>query len=981
VTLRHRLCALMLLLSLVCFPQIAVAAGGSSERPQPSPRLTTDLSVGWRFHYGDAPIAVKSVGFDDSNWETVSVPHTWNRIGEYALTRGAATNNKQGNGWYRLNYAAPPSAKGRRQYLDFAAVAIIADVWVNGVHVGQHKGGYSRFRFDVTRAWKPGAANLIVVKADNSKPAIGSSTEHVMPLAGDFFQHGGMYRGVSLIEANDVGIDLLDFGGPGVYVDSCYNLNTECIPDSARLMDGDDPSKTITLRVRIRNTTNRRQTVSLRYRAFAPDGHELRTTAKNSRFEKTRFLDEQYYPSPNSSYTVSTGLTLAFDESNVVQWNGVTSPQLHRIIVEVRSQGKLIDSVTQTFGRRNTDFNPNTGFSLNGKPLKLKGVSRHQDRLGKGYALSRADHAEDMAIIKEIGANSVRHAHYQHADEWSDEADKAGMIVWAEVPFVTTPSFTGGEGSPELFANAEQQTRELIRQNYNHPSIMMWSVGNEVDAAGLFGISKEPVKPLKLLQHIARIAKQEDPTRPTIFADCCEDVRSPVAGLEGQVQGEKLAGAADMIGYNRYYGWYYPEPLNAAEQLAAQMDKFHVKHPTLPISISEYGAGGAISQHSDNPTTGFVNATGRPQPEEYESWVHEQSWPVIRDRQYIWGSYVWNMFDFASDLRNEGDAVDINTKGLVTMDRKTKKDAFYYYKAQWANELVLHITGQRYVDRAYPVMDVRAYSTIDRASLSMNGKPIGEVACKDHICTWPNVALGPGPNKAEVSVVLGMGGDGGIIAIGRSMSQSATFNGPDLAKDGIHLDAGDIAGRVLDRHCKPFDCLAGAQDKLPRCGSAAIQSPTPSRLDCRASLAMTAGGKGTRRFGSDTFVTGGTPAILNQGGFGGRGAPKKTVTAPDPALYDYWREGEAFSYAVPVPDGKWTVTIHMFEPRDTSTAVMSISVNGKPALPAFNVAKVAGGSLKGLTRSFPVTVKGGLLKLDFSAVGGKAVVAAIEVMR
>jgi beta-galactosidase len=600
----------------------------------------------------------------------------------------------------------------------------------------------------------------------------------------------------------------------------------------------------------------------------------------------------------------------------------------YAVRVDVLSGSQIVDSVTQSFGIRDFAFNPNTGFTLNGQPLKLHGVSRHQDRLGQGYAFTRADHKQDMDLIAEMGANSVRMAHYQHDDAWADEADAHGMVAWAEIPYVTTPSLSGGQGSAAVFANAEQQLRELIRQNYNHPSIMMWSIGNEVDASALFGLGGGATKPLALLQHLQKVARQEDPTRPTIFADCCEDVRSPVAGLDAQVQGEALAGAADMIGYNRYYGWYYPEPLKAREQLAAQMDKFHVKHPTLPISISEYGAGGAIGQHSDNPAAGFVNATGRPQPEEYESWVHEQSWPVIRDRPYIFGSYVWNMFDFASDLRNEGDSVDINTKGLVTMDRKTKKDAFYYYQTQWTTSPTIHLTGQRYIDRAYSTMDVKAYTKLDRASLSINGKAIGEVACPDHICVWPNVALKPGPNSAIASISL-HGGSEELAAL------ATTWNGPDPAKDGIHLDAGDISGRRL----------------------------------------------GGRRFGSDTFVTGGTPAVLNQGGFGGRGAPKKSVTAPDPALYDYWREGDAFSYAIPVPDGKWTVTIHSFEPRPDGAALMTIFANGKVAVPAFNVRTLAGGSLKGLTKSFSVTVRGGVLRLDFTGKGGKAVVAAIEIMR
>jgi beta-galactosidase len=914
-----------------------------------SPRITTDLSTGWHFQFGDAPDAVTAAGFDDSAWEKVSVPHTWNRIGEYALTRGAATNNKQGVGWYRLTYAAPPSAKGRRQYLDFAAVAIIADVWVNGVHVGQHKGGYSRFRFDVTAAWKPGGTNLIVVKANNSKPAPGSSTEHVMPLAGDFFQHGGIYRGVSLIEANDVGIDLLDFGGPGVYV------RTSGEKELLGNMATDGFVADIDITTNLRNLGSRKASLLL---TATVNQAEIRQNQKSA--------SQKLIVVPGKTNTVNTTIQIrdplewsVASRSNPVPGEELFSgPNLYSVTVEIRDGKKLIDSVSVPFGIRTAKFDPNKGFSLNGKSLKLHGVSRHQDRMGQGYALTRADHKEDMDLIAEMGANAVRMAHYQHDDAWADEADAHGMVAWAEVPFVTTPSLSGGEGSAEVFANAEQQTRELIRQNYNHPSIVMWSVGNEVDASALFGLGGGKTKPLKLLQHIAKIVREEDPSRPTVFADCCEDVSSPVAGLSAQVQGEKLAGTADLIGYNRYYGWYYPEPLKAAEQLAAQMDKFHVKHPTLPISISEYGAGGAISQHSDNVLTGYINAIGRPQPEEYESWVHEQSWPVIRDRPYIFGSYVWNMFDFASDLRNEGDAVDINTKGLVTMDRQTRKDAFYYYQAQWTDKPMIHLTGKRYVDRSYPVMDIKAYTNaVEGARLFLNGDLIQWAGCEEGICNWPRVALRPGKNGIKVVAVT----NGNV-----ETSDIATFNGPDPAKDGIHLDAGDIAGRVLNRHCER---------------SETIQTARRGTLDCRASLAMT-GGSRTRRFGSDNLVTGGTPAILNQSGFAGRSAgAKKSVTAPDPVLYDYYREGEAFSYAIPIPDGNWIVTVHTFEPREGSAALMAVAANGKPAQPAFNVAKAAGGPLKGITRTFPVTVKGGVLKLDFSATGGKAVVAAIEIAR
>ncbi len=607
-----------------------------------------------------------------------------------------------------------------------------------------------------------------------------------------------------------------------------------------------------------------------------------------------------------------------------------TDPYLYSATAELIEKGRVVDAVTQSFGIRSFKVDPDRGFLLNGKHLKLQGVSRHQDRFGKGWALTRADHAEDMALIEEMGANSVRQAHYQHADEWSDEADRAGMVVWAEVGFVGAPSLTGGQGSPELWANAEQQLRELIRQNYNHPSIAMWSVGNEVDSAKAFGATEATPSPVQLLRRLHEVAKQEDPARATVFADFSEDM-----GEFGKTR-QDLSKVTDLIGYNRYFGWYMPQPLNAAKQLGTVMDRLHAKHPGKPISLSEYGAGAAPSQHSDDIRSGFVNFAGRPQPEEFANFVHEASWPAIRERDYIFGSWVWNMFDFTSDLRLEGDSVDLNTKGLVTSDRKTRKDAFYYYKAQWNPEPMIHLTGKRYADRAYPRMEVRAYSNGERAVLRMNGVAIGETACPDKLCVWPNVALKPGPNRAEVSILGAMAPGQGGASMPLQIEDTAIWNGPDPAQ-GIRIDAGDLAGREL----------AG------------------------------------RRFGSDSFVTGGEAKVLSMGGIGNRRQAGLTIAAAEPELYAYWREGEAFSYAIPLPDGRWTVTVHSFEPNTEAKAAQTLRIlaQGKQALAPFNVAKAAGGPLKGLARSFPVTVRGGELRLEFSASGGKAVVAAIEVTR
>lgn len=782
--------------------------------------------------------------------------------------------------------AAPPAARSQRQYLDFAAVGKIADVWVNGVHVGQHKGAFARFRFDVTAQWKPGRANVIAVRADNSKPEVGSSTEDVIPLSGDFFLHGGIYREVALVTADEAGIDLLDHGGPGVYA-----RTTEISAESA----------SIAVLTRLRNLGKRARRLTVVVGLRDRDGKQA-----------VRGQPQAVRIAPGAT-EVQTTLPVAVPHL----WNGRADPYLYSLSVDVLENGRVIDSVTQPFGIRTFRFDADEGFFLNGRYLKLHGVSRHQDRPDRGWALTPADHAQDMAMIAEMGANTVRQAHYQHADQWSDEADRAGMVVWAELPYITTPSLRGGQGSPALWVNAEEQLREQIRQNYNHPSIMMWSVGNEVDSAKGFGVKGDPPKPLALLQRLNAVAKQEDPSRPTTFADCCEDL-----GMM-QTAGEKLAGTADLIGYNRYFGWYMPQPLKARAQLGAQMDRFHAKHPALPMSISEYGAGGATGQHSDDIAAGFLNFMGRPQPEEFESFVHEENWPAIRERKFVFASWVWNMFDFASDLRDEGDSVDLNTKGLVTADRKVKKDAFYYYQAQWADRPMIHLTGKRHANRAYPAMEIKAYSNAPRASLTLNGRPLGEAACAEGICRWPDVALRAGANEAVVTASTGA-------------SDRATWTGPDAAQ-GLFVEAGDLAGHVV----------------------------------------------GGKRFGSDSFVTGGAPVVLNMGGFGGRRLmPLRSVIAPQPELYDYWREGDAFAYALPVPNGKWTVTIHTFEPRPAADRVlMSVKANGAIAVKPFDVKQAAGGALKGMSRSFAVTVKDGVLRLDFAGQGGRAVVAAIEVTR
>lgn len=854
-----------------------------------APRRTVDLAQGWRFQQGELPAQPLAPAFDDAAWQAVSLPHSWNRLGEYRTERSADTNNFQGAGWYRLHFPTPQKLKGNRAVLQFDGVGTIADVWLNGQYVGQHKGAYSRFRFDVTRFLSAKGDNVLVVKADNSKPKPGSSTADVLPIAGDFFPYGGIYRGVSLILAPSAHIDLLDHAGPGVY---------------ASVASVDGKSAAIDVVTKLRNDEGKSRALTVVATIRDADGAQVASVSAPAKL------------AADGSASVQQALTVA----NPRLWQGRADPYLYKVAVELRAGGKVVDRVEQPLGIRTFRMDPDKGFFLNGKSVPLHGVSRHQDRLGKGWALSDADHVEDMDLIQEVGANTIRFAHYQHAPKWFELADERGMVVWAEVPYVSAASFDGGEPSPAIVENARQQLIELIRQNYNHPSVVTWGVGNEIDSYSIF--TRKAVKAKGLLKNLNDLAKQEDPRRLTTFADCCTD--SPYGGPP---DAESLVGTTDVAGYNRYPGWYGMKP----EDMGPTLDALHKRFPTVPMSVSEYGAGGALTQHSDNPHGGVINAFGRPHPEEFQSLVHEENWRALKARPYLWAAWVWNMFDFASDFRVEGDAIDLNDKGLVTFDRKTRKDAFYFYKANWSSEPVVHVNGRRYVNRAYPAADIRVYSNAASAGLQVDGADLGQQPCPDHICTWRNVPLKPGANRIAASASF----DGKVV------TDTITLNGPDPVKDGIRINAGDLTEQVL--------------------------------------------GDG-RHFGSDQFFEGGEAKALNPKdvtAFFPNGAKDRVVAgAKAEALFGGYREGR-FGYDIPMPDGRWLVTLSFFEPTETAAGKRTFAVraNGKVVLASVDPFALAGGSLKAVERSFPVTVQGGRLSLSFEPGKGPAIVSAIEITR
>ena len=668
-------------------PAHGTGGDAATYQPPPAVRIDTLLDDAWRFLRADAAGAERPA-FDDTAapWSDVTLPHTWNALdGE-----DGGSNYYRGIGWYRRHLTAPPdftAGGGRQAFLQFDGANIVTDVYLNGTHLGQHRGGFAAFRFDVTSVLVAGD-NVLAVKVDNS------SFNDVPPLSADFTFFGGLYRDAHLLTTDSLHVDVEDFASPGVYITPTV---------------GSDGSAEISVRARVKN-------------AGAADvaAQMTVTLVDASGVPFARF--------PGNAYTAHAGMTedlrVATMNLRPHLWNGRSDPYLYAAYVEIGHDGKVTDVVSQPFGFRSFAVDPNTGFSLNGQPYDLHGVNRHQDRLDMGWAITNREHDQDMALIVEMGATAIRLAHYQHAQHFYDLCDSNGIVAWAELPLVNdiTPSqaFTD---------NAHQQLTELIRQSFNHPAIVFWSIGNEQH--------NDDAPTNALLADLAALVATEDPNRLSTYAHCCA---SDTGGLPNHT---------DVVAYNEYFGWY----TGNYNQFGGWADGVHAARPGKPIAVSEYGAGAALTQHADNPSEPV--AAGPFHPEEYQALLHEATWKQIAARPFLWGKFIWNMFDFASDGRNEGDTPGRNDKGMVSYDRLTKKDAFYWYKANWSNEPFVYITGRRFNPRTTATIDVKVYSNLETVSLTIGGVALPAQTSTDHIFLFPAVPLTPGQTVVDATATRG----------------------------------------------------------------------------------------------------------------------------------------------------------------------------------------------------------------------------------
>ncbi len=610
-------------------------------------RKTVNFNKDWIFILGNDD-AEKAFADECRNFtgEHVDLPHTWNgkdgQDGGNDYVRCVSS--------YAKKFPAPPLERGGKAYLQFKGVNSTAHIYLNGKKLFTHDGGYSKFRVDITDALKK--ENLLVVLADNRK------NDTVYPQTADFTFYGGIYRDVDLITLSPSHFDMDHLGSPGIKI-------------TPEIKDG----KGIVC-----------------VKSYVVGGGEVHVTV----------LD-------GSGKVVATeiGEDVAIEVPSPHLWNGVKDPYLYTVKAELMALGEynslvyvaeyaeVADEVSAQFGFRSFYVDPEKGFFLNGRSYPLRGVCRHQDRPLIGNAIIASMHEEDIALIKEIGANTVRLSHYQHDDYFYELCDRAGLVVWAEIPYISKHMDNADD-------NAVSQMRELIAQQYNHPCIVCWCISNEITMHGAGADRLECHKKINAMCH------KLDDTRLTVLA--CYMIK--------RVR-NKLNYVTDLVSYNLYHGWYLPFFSLAGRKL----DRFHRAHKTVPLGLSEYGAEAMTGLHAEKPKRGDNT-------EEYQCIFHEKYLDIIEQRPYLWATHVWNMFDFAADARNQGGEPGMNHKGLITFDRKIRKDAFYLYKAYWSDEPFIHICGKRFVNRCGKTTHVTVYTNAGGAELYNNGELIGKQSGK-----------------------------------------------------------------------------------------------------------------------------------------------------------------------------------------------------------------------------------------------------------
>lgn len=595
----------------------------------------------------------------NENWEKVSIPYTWNALDG----QDGGADYYRGKCWYVTEFDVKAVGENKQIYIEFEGASAFCEVYVNGEQVTTHDGGYSTFRANITEKVKVGS-NVLSVMVSNE------DVSHIYPQMADFTFYGGLYRDVKLLTVDNTHFDLDYFGGNGVHVTS------EIVEERDAILRMHGYVK------------NAKEFDRVSFQVYDMEGNEV-AVVEQPALEDT-FVEVKL--------------------NHITLWQGVENPYLYTIDILLLRNNEVIDEVTVRHGFRHFHVDAQKGFFLNGVLTPLRGVSRHQDKYGIGNALTKEDHRQDAEMIRELGANTIRLAHYQHSQAFYDLCDEMGFILWAEIPFISKMN-----QDPAAHDNCILQMNELIVQNCHHTSICMWGISNEITIGGSSPKLVENLKDLNELAH------KLDPTRLTTMAQVSA---LPMTDEQNQI--------TDILSYNHYFGWYN----GSLEDNEKWLDTFHAMHPERALGISEYGCEGIITYHNDEPKAGDYS-------EEYQAIYHEHMAKVIEERPWLWATHIWNMFDFGCDARNEGGVAGRNNKGLVTLDRKVKKDSYYLYQAYWSKKPMVHICSKRYGKRASETITVKVYSNASHVQLYVDGVLFAEQSAH-RVFVFENVPLHAG---------------------------------------------------------------------------------------------------------------------------------------------------------------------------------------------------------------------------------------------
>lgn len=647
-------------------------------------REVTPFNNGWEFKKGPFPTdAMQTAARWNADWKQVNVPHTWNADDMQKKTNSFYA----GVAYYRKHYVFPESLEGKRLFLRFEGVGACAEVYVNGYLVGTHKGAYSAFVCEIGSQVRLGEENEIVVKADNAARPDVIPVNHAL-----FGVYGGIYRPVWLIVTEPCNIVVNDCASPGVYITQ-KNVSKQ--------------SADVSVRVKLDNATLAPAALELENAIYTREGKLVKVHRQS--FELT--------PQGVQNYVSD------FKISHPHLWQGREDPYLYKVVSRLKQDGQVIDEVIQPLGLRKYEAVAGKGFFLNGKKYPMYGVTRHQDWWGMGSALTNREHDFDLEQIMEVGATTVRFAHYQQSDYIYSRCDTLGLIIWAEIPFVNR--VTGQE-----WDNVHQQMRELIRQSFNHPSIYVWGIHNEVYHPHGYTAA--------LTQSVHDLCKLEDPDRYTVAVNGYGHAEHPVNGN------------TDIQGMNRYFGWYEKK----IQDIKPWIEKMEKEYPWQRLMLTEYGADANI-EHQTELLGDALNWGSDFYPETFQTKTHEYQWGVISQHPYILASYLWNMFDFAVPQWKRGGVDARNMKGLITFDRKIRKDAFYWYKANWSKEPVLYLTQRRNTERERRETSVTVYSNLGTPRVFLNGRELDGVrkGYTDVHYIFDQVTLAEGRNVLRAVIV------------------------------------------------------------------------------------------------------------------------------------------------------------------------------------------------------------------------------------